>query len=158
MPTEPSLTSAVWCPEPSAEIIRRKLMPNLEHVTWRDPTVTPSRLAISSRLIPSATRSLIFSIACGVNFTRLPLTDGLAFVIVMAAPSRVAQSSFGIDVRFTGTRISNRYSLNRSLNDTHDHRLTLDNPPNSGVARLACFIDSRAFIIPSRGEHVHALR
>ena len=76
----------------------------------------------------------------------------------MAAPSRVAQSSFGIDVRFTGTRISNRYSLNRSLNDTHDHRLTLDNPPNSGVARLACFIDSRAFIIPSRGEHVHALR
>src|SRR5262249_44877812 len=62
----------------------------------------------------------------------------------MAAPSRVAQSSFGIDVRFTGTRISNRYSLNRSLNDTHDHRLTLDSPPNSGVARLACFIDSRA--------------
>src|SRR5262249_9523761 len=142
MPTEPSLTSAVWRPEPSAEIIRRKLMPNLEHVTWRDPTVTPSRLAISSRLIPSATRSLIFSIACGVNFTHLPLTDGLAFVIVMAAPSRVAQSSFGIDVRFTETRISNRYSLNRSLNDTHDHRLTLDSPPNSGMARLA--IDSRA--------------
>ena len=59
-------------------------------------------------------------------------------------PCESPQSSFGIDVRFTGTRVSNRYSLNRSLNDTHDHRLTLDSPPNSGVASLACFIDSRA--------------
>src|SRR5215471_6319730 len=58
---------------------------NLEHVTWSDPTVTPSRLAISSRLSPSATSSLIFSIACGINLTRLPLADELAFVIVMAA-------------------------------------------------------------------------
>src|SRR5262249_38943240 len=95
MPTEPSLTSAVWRPEPLAEIIRRKLTPNLEHVTWREPRVTPSRLAISSRLIPSATNSLIFSITCGVNFMRLPLTDGLAFVIVivMAAPLEVAQAT-----------------------------------------------------------------
>jgi hypothetical protein len=31
------LTSTVWRPEPLAEIIRRKLMPNLEQVTWRDP-------------------------------------------------------------------------------------------------------------------------
>ena len=38
----------------------RKLMPNLEHVTWREPKVTPSDLAISSREIPSATQSLIF--------------------------------------------------------------------------------------------------
>src|SRR5262249_36022732 len=116
-PTEPSLTSAVWRPEPLAEIIRRKLIPSLEHVTWRDPTVTPSRLAISSRLIPSATNSLIFSIACGVNLTRLPLTAELAFVIVMAAPF--------------GSRpvvIANRYTLNRSLNHTHDHRLTVDSP------------------------------
>jgi hypothetical protein len=78
------LTSAVWRPEPLGKIIRRKLMPNLEHVTWRDPTVTPSRLAMSSRLIPSATKSLMFSITCGVNFTRLPLAEGLTFVIVMA--------------------------------------------------------------------------
>src|SRR5262245_1637508 len=92
MPTEPGvgivppLTSAVRRPEPLAEIIRRKLMPNLEQVTWRDPTVTPTRLAISSRLIPTATKPLICSITCGVNLTRLPLAGGLAFVIVMAAP------------------------------------------------------------------------
>ena len=84
MPTEPGLT--VWRLEPLGEIIRRKLMPNLEQVTWSDATVTSSRLAISSRLIPSATNSLIFSIACGVNLTRL--ADELAFVIVMAAPLR----------------------------------------------------------------------
>src|SRR6516165_2544939 len=86
MPTEPSLTSAVRRSEWLGKIIRRKLIPSLEHVTWRDPTVTPSRLAISSRLIPSPTNSLIFSIACGVNLARLPLTDEMAFVIVMAAP------------------------------------------------------------------------
>jgi hypothetical protein len=86
MPTEPGLTSAVWRLEQLGKIIRRKLMPSLEHVTWSDPTVTPSRLAISSRLIPSATNSLIFSITCGVYLTRRPLTDWLAFVIVMAAP------------------------------------------------------------------------
>jgi hypothetical protein len=86
------LTSTVWRPEPLAEIIRRKLMPSLEHVTWRDPTVTPTRLAISSRLIPAATNPLIFSIACGVNLTRLPLAGGLGFVIVMAAPLEVAEA------------------------------------------------------------------
>ena len=69
---------------PLYKIFRRKLMPNLEHVTWSDPTVTPSKLAISSRLTPCATNSLIFSIACGVNFVCLPLADGLAFVNVMA--------------------------------------------------------------------------
>src|SRR6516164_2999804 len=37
------LTSGVWC-EPLDKIIRRKLMPSLEHVTWSDPTVTCSRL------------------------------------------------------------------------------------------------------------------
>ena len=51
-------------------------MPNLEHVTWSEPTVTSSELAISSRLAPCATNSLIFSIACGVNFARLPLAEG----------------------------------------------------------------------------------
>src|SRR5262249_60383101 len=86
MPTEPSLTSAVRRSERLGTILRRQSIPSLEHVTWRDPTVTPSRLAMSSRLIPSATNSLIFSIACGVNLTRLPLTDEMAFVIVMAAP------------------------------------------------------------------------
>src|SRR6476660_3006702 len=43
-------------------------MPNLEHVTWREPTVTRSVLAISSREIPSATQSLIFWMLAGVNF------------------------------------------------------------------------------------------
>jgi len=82
----------VWC-EPLDKIIRRKLMPSLEHVTWREPTVTPTRLAISSRLIPSATNCLIFSIACGVNLTAgLPLAGWLAVVIVMAAPLEVAEA------------------------------------------------------------------
>src|SRR5262249_13235838 len=80
------LTSAVWRAEPLGKIIRRKLIPSLEQVTWRDPTVTPTRLAISSRLIPTATKPLICSITCGVNLTHLPLAGGLAFVIVMAAP------------------------------------------------------------------------
>jgi len=93
MPTEHGVgIPPVWC-EPLDKIIRRKLMPSLEHVTWREPTVTPSRLAISSRLIPSATNSLIFSVACGVNLTaRLPLTGWLAVVIVMAAPLEVAEA------------------------------------------------------------------
>src|SRR6516165_3238440 len=90
MPTEPGagilpLTSAVW--RRKLLWLRRKLMPSLEHVTLREPTVTPSRLAISSRLIPCPTNSLMFSIACGVNLNRLPLAEGLAFGVVMAAPS-----------------------------------------------------------------------
>ena len=66
---------------------------------------------------PFSTNSLIFSIACGVNLARLPLTAELAFVIVMAAPF--------------GSRpvvVANRYTLNRSLTHTHDHRLTVDSP------------------------------
>jgi hypothetical protein len=88
---------------PLYKIFRRKLMPNLEQVTWSDPTVTPSKLAISSRLTPCATNSLIFSIAWGVNFARLPLAEGLAFVIVMAPSTVVAshQWSLGIDFGFT---------------------------------------------------------
>jgi len=86
------LTSAVWRPEPLGKIIRRKLTPNLKHVTWRYPTLTPSRLAISSRLIPAATNSLTCSITCGVNLMRLPLAGWLAFVIVMAAPLEVAEA------------------------------------------------------------------
>ena len=81
--------SSVWRTEPFCRIIRRKLMPNLEHLTWSDPTVTPSKLAISSRLNPCATNTLIFSKARGVNFARLPLADGLAFVIVVMASSTV---------------------------------------------------------------------
>ena len=109
MPTEPSLTSAVWRLEPLGEIIRRKLMPNLEHVTWSDATVTPSRLAISSRLIPSAKKPLIFSITCGVNLTRLPLTVELAFVIIMAAPTVVAQVVVVWDRFREGTRTMATY-------------------------------------------------
>src|SRR6476469_23431 len=88
---------------PLCKIFRRKLMPNLEHVTWSDPTVTPSKLAISSRLTPCATNSLIFSIACGVNFVCLPLADGLAFVNVMALSTVVTPHhwSRGIDFGFT---------------------------------------------------------
>src|SRR3954453_4387290 len=89
---------------PLCKIFRRKLMPNLEHVTWSDPTVTPSELAISSRLAPCATNSLIFSIACGVNFARLPLADGLVLRIVMASSTVVTPHhwSRGIDFGFTG--------------------------------------------------------
>src|SRR5262249_38685266 len=68
------------------KIIRRKLMPNLKDVTWRYPTLTPSRLAISSRLIPWATKSLISSITSGVNCTPSAPKDGPALVIVMATP------------------------------------------------------------------------
>ena len=74
--------SSGWGREP---FFRRKLIPNLEHVTASEPTVTSSRLAISWRLTPCTTQSLIFSITCGVNFTLLPLVEG-AFVMVMAAP------------------------------------------------------------------------
>src|SRR5215471_14721595 len=80
------LTSPVWRPEPLGKIIRRKLMPNLKDVTWRYPTLTPSRLAISSRLIPWATKSLISSITSGVNCTPSAPKDGPALVIVMATP------------------------------------------------------------------------
>lgn len=45
----------------------RKLIPNLEQVTWREPTVTPSRLAISSRPTPCASQSLILAIFSCVN-------------------------------------------------------------------------------------------
>jgi hypothetical protein len=65
---------------------RRKLMPDLKHVTWSDPTVTPSRSAISSRLIPSATNSFIFWMTRGVNLMRLPLAAGPACSIIMTAP------------------------------------------------------------------------
>ena len=81
------LPSSAWYAEPLHKLFRRKLIPNLEHVTWSEPTVTSSKLAISTRLAPCAIKSLIFSIACGVNFTGLPLDGGLAFVSVMAAKS-----------------------------------------------------------------------
>ena len=57
-----------WDPLPLEYRRVRKLTPNLEHVTWREPTVTPSDLAIPSREIPSATQSLIFWMLAGVNF------------------------------------------------------------------------------------------
>src|SRR5205823_9697009 len=86
------LTSSVWC-EPLDKIIRRKLMPNLEHVTWSEPTVTPSRLAISWRLIPCATSFLILSITSGVNLTRLPLGGELTYAIVMACTREVIRTA-----------------------------------------------------------------
>ena len=60
-----------WDPLPLEYCRVRKLTPNLEHVTWREPTVTPSDLAISSREIPSATQSLIFWMLAGVNFVAI---------------------------------------------------------------------------------------
>ena len=81
------LPSSAWCAEPLRKLFRRKLMPNLEQVTWSEPTVTSSNAAISPRLAPCAIKSFIFSIACGVNFTGLPLDGELAFVSVMAAKS-----------------------------------------------------------------------
>src|SRR5262249_52505592 len=98
-----------------------------------------------SRLIPCATSSLMFSITCGVNLTRLPLAEGLAFGMVMAAPSRVAQSSFGIDVRFTGPppalitlggdRVARRpYRFRKNLEETSQAQLT--NIPSRRSKRL----------------------
>jgi hypothetical protein len=55
----------------SRECAMPTVIPSLEHVTWRERMVTPSRLAISSRSIPCATSSLIFAMTCGVNRTGL---------------------------------------------------------------------------------------
>ena len=63
------------------------VIPSLEHVTWRESTVTPSRLAISSRLIPCATSSLIFSITSGVNLTGL---------FIMTAPPVVRLTTYAL--------------------------------------------------------------
>src|SRR5262249_20861485 len=63
-------------------------------VTWRYLTLTPSRLAISSRLIPWATKSLISSITSESNRTPSAPKDGPALVIVMATPPEW-WSSFG---------------------------------------------------------------
>src|SRR6266446_6061193 len=147
MPTAPGVgidlpvPSSVWRAEPFCKICRRKLMPNLEHVTWSEPTVTPSKLAISSRLLPCATKSLIFSIACGVNFTRLPLAEGLALVSVIAAPLVVAHQ-WGRRTGYLGrplrsrcdrhhkTRVLRKFqrrapeptrSTLRTRNDPHEH-------------------------------------
>src|SRR5882757_8063620 len=62
----------------------RKLIPNLEHVTWREPTVTPSDLAISSSEIPSATQSLIFWMLAGVNFVAIrPLGPAITCNVIV---------------------------------------------------------------------------
>src|SRR6516162_232488 len=59
-------------PVPVLNIGRRKLTPNLEQVTCREPRVTPINSAISSRLFPRSTRFLICWILSGVNFVCLP--------------------------------------------------------------------------------------
>jgi hypothetical protein len=106
------LTSSVWC-EPLDKIIRRKLMPNLEHVTWSEPTVTPSRLAISWRFIPCATSFLILSITSGVNLTRLPLGGELtSYAVVMAALERGHQNS---QVRTDSTKEREFHFLDAAL-------------------------------------------
>src|ERR1700730_10261777 len=51
---------------------RRKLIPNLEQVTCREPTVTPINSAISTRLFPWWTRFLICWTFSEVNFVGLP--------------------------------------------------------------------------------------
>src|SRR6516165_2431816 len=59
-------------PIPVLNIGRRRLTPNLEQVTCREPRVTPINSAISSRLFPRSTRFLICWILSGVNFVCLP--------------------------------------------------------------------------------------
>jgi hypothetical protein len=80
-------TPLAWavCATPRPEPGRRRLMRSLEHVTWRDPRVTPIRLAISSRLTPCVSKFLTSSRTLGVNLTRLPLGAELPFVVVMDA-------------------------------------------------------------------------
>ena len=64
-------------PLPLANELLRKLTPSLEHVTCREPTVTLSRLAISSRLTPCASQSLILEMFSEVNLLGcLRLTKG----------------------------------------------------------------------------------
>jgi hypothetical protein len=50
---------------------RRRLIPRFEQVTCNVPTVTPINPAMSSLLLPTATRSLICSSLSGVNLLRL---------------------------------------------------------------------------------------
>ena len=45
--------------DPLVDLSLRRLIPSLEHVTFNVPTVTPTTVAISSQLVPRATRSLI---------------------------------------------------------------------------------------------------
>src|SRR4249919_935264 len=96
---------------PLCKILRRKLMPNLEHVTWSDPTVTPNNAAISSRLAPCATNSLILLIASGVNFLPL-LAEGLPFVIVMAPRTWPAKRNLTAS-RAVGFHVGNPTSARR---------------------------------------------
>src|SRR5262249_49975241 len=57
---------------PLSNLGRLRLMPSLEQVTCREPTVTSSISAISSRLFPRSTRFLTCSSLSGVNFICLP--------------------------------------------------------------------------------------
>src|SRR5262245_57430645 len=63
-------------PVPILKVGRRKLTPNLEQVTCREPRVTPIKSAISSRLLPRSTRFLTCWILSGVNFICLPRVRG----------------------------------------------------------------------------------
>jgi hypothetical protein len=55
------------CTDPVLGLRVRRLIPSLEQVTWREPTVTPICAEISSRLAPRARRSLICCMHSGVN-------------------------------------------------------------------------------------------
>jgi hypothetical protein len=115
-------------------------MPSLEHVTWSDPTVTPSRLAISSRLIPCVTNSLIFSIACGVNLTaRLPLAGWLAVVIVMVVPLEVAQATSAACTCSASLFITLFALLSRSAQPPTKHRSSKSHNFHFLFARAALF-------------------
>jgi hypothetical protein len=81
----------------------RRLIPSLEQVTFNVPTVTPIRVAISSQLVPRATRSLICWTRSGVNLlgrcdiAQLPVLSQRCFVdgtrskyrLTCVAPERV---------------------------------------------------------------------
>jgi hypothetical protein len=98
------------------EADRRKLIPSLEHVTWSDPTVTLSALAISSRLAPWITRFRICSMRSGVNLVGLrregvgvevsstisvsPTVVALARYLASSALSQVDdRNTFGVGIK-----------------------------------------------------------
>jgi len=132
-------------------------------VTWSDPTVRPSRLAISSRLSPSATSSLIFSIACGVNLTRLPLADELAFVIVWFFhffPCGHSVSAAGLLYGLLRPRaaqaVGNQAQLALKEFDPCEHRRLLPRPYLSSAASISSA--SRSGLSPSYSTLVSGCR
>src|ERR1700730_10620021 len=77
---------------------RRKLIPHLEQVTCREPTVTPINSEISTRLFPCSTRFLICWTFSEVNFVGLPRV--VSCVVNLAV--RVIFRPYSLSPRFPG--------------------------------------------------------